>query len=346
MKLFVQTSMASGGLHTVQSHLSKRELRASRKDLHLFMRQHPLATTEVNRNWVDIFLSLWNMRLMAGFMALVVFVTAGGTVAYAAEEALPGDFLYPVKLKVNEQLAEQFSFSAEAKVRWSARQVERRLDEAEKVLLRLQANPQLEEEIEMRIQKQTDRLEQRLSAMDSNDENVQLVRTRTEKRLEHHEEFLQHLQQDDEIPPARIEHLLEMTRVRRERFQHKKEAVQDFIEQEMEQQEKKRDEQSSHKEVLREQVQELQQDVEERISEKKVEVEGRIDALKEQQEERVQDLQDRQSSSQRNSLLLRDRIESKVRETIQSGSGVNVRTKSEVQFQIESSSQVETRILR
>ncbi len=67
------------------------------------------------------------MPIIALFVAL--FVSIGGS-AYA-ESALPGDLLYPVKIRVNENVRAMTSLSAEAKADWSVRRIERRLEEAE-----------------------------------------------------------------------------------------------------------------------------------------------------------------------------------------------------------------------
>lgn len=64
---------------------------------------------------------------------ILVAIFAGGGVSLAANDALPGDVLYSVKTGVNENVRSVLAFSDEAKAEWKVEQVERRLQEAEKL---------------------------------------------------------------------------------------------------------------------------------------------------------------------------------------------------------------------
>ena len=64
-------------------------------------------------------------RYSASFALLLVFVLGGGT-AYAAQGALPGGLLYPVKVYVNESVAEALATSPEAKLSFHASRAEER----------------------------------------------------------------------------------------------------------------------------------------------------------------------------------------------------------------------------
>ncbi len=61
--------------------------------------------------------------------SLVAIVALSG-VSYAAEDALPGDSLYAIKVNVNEEARLLFAFSDEASAKWEIRRAERRLEEA------------------------------------------------------------------------------------------------------------------------------------------------------------------------------------------------------------------------
>lgn len=71
---------------------------------------------------------IFRRRLAPAILILALFAGAG--VSYAAEGALPGDALYPVKVSVNEEVRGAFAVSLEARVGWQTRRVERRLEEA------------------------------------------------------------------------------------------------------------------------------------------------------------------------------------------------------------------------
>src|SRR3989344_1189344 len=66
---------------------------------------------------------------MPAFAAVFVLIIGGGTAA-AAEGALPGDILYPVKVHVNEEMRATLTVSPKAKADWQVVRAERRLEEA------------------------------------------------------------------------------------------------------------------------------------------------------------------------------------------------------------------------
>ncbi len=72
--------------------------------------------------------ALLNVRSVVA--ALLVFALVGSSTAYAAEDSLPGDFLYTVKVSVNEPIALALATTPEAKVKTEVRLADRRLAEA------------------------------------------------------------------------------------------------------------------------------------------------------------------------------------------------------------------------
>ena len=59
-----------------------------------------------------------------------ILLTSGGVLAYAAEDALPGDVLYTIKIAVNEPVVTLLQRTPEQAAEWSVRKMERRLHEA------------------------------------------------------------------------------------------------------------------------------------------------------------------------------------------------------------------------
>ena len=59
--------------------------------------------------------------------SLFILIFVGASTSYAAEMALPGDILYPVKAVVNENVVSALAFSEEAKANRSATLALRRL---------------------------------------------------------------------------------------------------------------------------------------------------------------------------------------------------------------------------
>ena len=75
---------------------------------------------------------LRNLQLTSMTAALVaIMLVIGGGTSYAAESAVPGDFLYSIKTDVNENIENVFAFSDESKAELQVRLVEERLEEAE-----------------------------------------------------------------------------------------------------------------------------------------------------------------------------------------------------------------------
>ena len=73
----------------------------------------------------------WFSVRFAAPLALLLVVALGGSTAYAAQGALPGGILYPVKIYVNEQVQGALAVSDEAKVSFHTSIAETRLKEAQ-----------------------------------------------------------------------------------------------------------------------------------------------------------------------------------------------------------------------
>lgn len=102
-------------------------------------------------------LSFFAMRLVpATLSVLLVF----GGVAYAAEDALPGEALYAVKTEFNERVREGIARSPEAKARWYAEAAERRAVEAEALAVRGELSAQAAEGLAERLEVHITRAEE------------------------------------------------------------------------------------------------------------------------------------------------------------------------------------------
>ncbi len=126
----------------LKTEIGKIRMRASeRVDLKervmAFMEYHPMradvrAATRSSKSLFDtqeffyIQFKTWKMRSVAGVFLLVLI----SSVPVSAESAMPGDVLYPVKVRVNEEVRSGLSLSSYGKVAWEARRVERRIAEA------------------------------------------------------------------------------------------------------------------------------------------------------------------------------------------------------------------------
>ena len=123
MKKFLNNLKAEAS-HIRMSTAERSSMKAS-----IFGKVSPLPNTPS-----PFFLFSYQFRMaLAG---LLVFVLAGiGTVS-AAQGALPGDLLYPVKVSVNEKVEIALAPTPAAKVEVQVRLAERRIDEARELSVR------------------------------------------------------------------------------------------------------------------------------------------------------------------------------------------------------------------
>lgn len=90
------------------------------------------------------------MRFVPATLALFLVVGVGTT--YAAENALPGDALYTVKLNVNESVKGALALSESSKASWNNERLERRLQEAETLVAAGELTPVAQARLETEIQ--------------------------------------------------------------------------------------------------------------------------------------------------------------------------------------------------
>ncbi|HWH16023.1 MAG TPA: DUF5667 domain-containing protein [Candidatus Paceibacterota bacterium] len=106
-------------------------------------------------------------RFYAGALAALLLVLGGTQASLAAEGALPGDVLYPIKVAVNEPLALSLSFAPERKAELAAEFAARRLEEA----ARLSASGRLDDkqatELASRFDEHVETLARETDALES-----------------------------------------------------------------------------------------------------------------------------------------------------------------------------------
>ena len=92
-------------------------------------------------------ISFNNRYLQAALGALAVFIFI--IVPAAAERAVPGDVLYPIKVRVNEEVRGGLTFSPTQKIEWETERLERRISEVRL----LESKGELTEETEAEVVK-------------------------------------------------------------------------------------------------------------------------------------------------------------------------------------------------
>lgn len=140
--------------------LSERERQNMRIHLQSHMREHPVQQT-VSQRWytqavrmLQTFERSFNSpRFFTHpiFATFVLVLCASAGTSYAARGALPGESLYSFKTHINEQIEGVLAFSPAAKAHWSAELTNRRLLEAEELVVTGELSPVAQAEIETGI---------------------------------------------------------------------------------------------------------------------------------------------------------------------------------------------------
>src|SRR3989344_895566 len=139
---------------------------------------------------------IFNFRLVSS--ALVLALVVGSSVTYAAESAVPGDVLYPVKIHVTENFRDVVAVSDSAQVAWHTEAAERRIEEAEQLV----AHGVLTEEKKIELQEKFD--EHVLAAEELTDslketepEVASAIETRFDSSVSSHVAIMNYLVEED-----------------------------------------------------------------------------------------------------------------------------------------------------
>lgn len=109
---------------------------------------------------------------------IIALLLAGGT-SYAAESALPGNALYPVKVEVNERIAGLLNVSDEAKAQWHARLAERRIAETKDLADENALDPETKDALTRKIVTHVDNAIEYTRALDAGGKRDVADRVRT-----------------------------------------------------------------------------------------------------------------------------------------------------------------------
>lgn len=110
---------------------------------------------------------IWERKpVMFGIIVALIIAVSGGT-SVAAQGAVPGDFLFPVKIHVVEPVRLAFATSTEAKGKVEADIAAERLAEAEKVSARGELSADVRAKIEANFEEFAKRVEDRIAALEA-----------------------------------------------------------------------------------------------------------------------------------------------------------------------------------
>jgi len=131
------------------------------------------------------FLTFRSSLLMPILILTIVAMLGGGT-AFAAQSALPGDFLYPVKVNINEEIQNALTFKQEAKANLELSHAEERVKEALSVEAKGELQETKKEQIEDQIARHSARISDIAKKLEDrgNEQAAQAVRGNLEVYLE------------------------------------------------------------------------------------------------------------------------------------------------------------------
>lgn len=122
--------------------------------------------------------SINNFRNKKTLSAFVIGgLLLGSTVSFAAENTVPGDILYPIKIHVNESVLSAIAVTPQAKADWSVTQTERRLQEVEKLASTPSATPEVRAAAEANFNASADQVQQHISNFEKNNDSSDAMAT-------------------------------------------------------------------------------------------------------------------------------------------------------------------------
>jgi tetratricopeptide (TPR) repeat protein len=148
--------------------------------------------------------SLFLFRFLFKPVPLVILFALifSGGVSFASESALPGDFLYPVKINFVEEVRSAFTFSTEAKADFEARRLNKRIEEAEKLSVENRLNSKAKDQIQSSFERSSERVGRKVKKLetDGDFEASAKVNSEFEASLKAHDNILDKILDDaDEI---------------------------------------------------------------------------------------------------------------------------------------------------
>jgi Domain of unknown function (DUF5667) len=144
-----------------------------KNNLHEYTAFHSVRAASENRSIsvVPQRTSLFSFKFAYMPLVILLAVMIGGGTSLAAQGSIPGDFLYPVKTVVNENIREALAVSVDSEAKLQANLLDERLKEAQKLQARGQLTADTESTVAALISSQAKRAE---AAAEISSENVKL----------------------------------------------------------------------------------------------------------------------------------------------------------------------------
>lgn len=216
---------------TQNIRLTADEKLATQKKLQAFMQANPVRAEadmrqvqeEARPNFLS---SLKSMMLKPLPITLSALLILGGGTAFAAEQSLPTEALYPIKIQVNERVRATLTPTSEGKAKWEARLAERRLEEAEKLALEKKFTAEIQTQVELTFDEQAKLVQEKIARLkaEGNIEGAIELSNSFQASLKAHEAILTQLDAQHEDKEA-FDPLLEKVKLNSSVVSSGKEAL-------------------------------------------------------------------------------------------------------------------------
>lgn len=168
--------LKKGAKHT---HLSATEKAEMKSVLLRHVKANP-AQNEIllTRATPSPFFSIYNFRNKKTLPILVIAgLLMGSSVSFAAENTVPGDVLYPIKIQVNERVLGAVAVTPKAQAAWDVRLVERRLEEVERIAVTPGVLLEVQQITQSNLEKYTNRVKARVAKFEQDEDSEDAIIT-------------------------------------------------------------------------------------------------------------------------------------------------------------------------
>lgn len=152
--------------------------------------------------WSQLVLSKYQKRYVPIIAGFIIVVILGSGVSFAAENSLPGDLLYLVKVNINEEVLGSLTFGVKAKTEYEADLATKRLEEAEQLTVSGKMDEETQDSIETNFEKHSKKVSDGIAQVQSETgvTDAAEISSKFETTLSAHEQILRKL--GDEASPS------------------------------------------------------------------------------------------------------------------------------------------------
>ena len=168
------------------TRLSAVEKAAIKNILLQYVKSHPVRSNArgipaASNGTGPVLVSPFNLNNFRNKKTLSAFVIGGllfgSTVSFAAENTVPGDALYPIKIHINEQVLGAIAITPQAQADWGVRKAERRLEEVEKLAILPAVSPEVKATAEESFNASTNQVQEHIANFEKYNDSEDAIAT-------------------------------------------------------------------------------------------------------------------------------------------------------------------------